>query len=416
MSNDTKTSTNTSAPLHGLLAEFDNVDALTEACEKVRDGGYKKWDAHTPFPVHGLDGAMGIRPTRFPWIILAAGLTGLGCAILLQWWTNAFDYPFRISGKPDFSLPANIPVAFELTVLFTALTCFFGCLGLNKLPELFNPVFKSPRFRRATNDRFFVYVEAKDPSFNQGTLENLFKAAHATAVETIHHDEHTPDRQLPKGTFGWGLVATLFTLVPLVLVARARESLSELPRIHANPPAPVVDDMDSQYKFKPQAKNWFFNDGRAMRPWPTGTVAAEDVAVEDTFHTGKNGEDFVKGFPAGVVVDEHTMQRGQERFGIYCTPCHGISGHGDGLVARHADALQEGTWIAPSNLHEQRVRDLADGDIFNTITHGVRNMPAYGHSVDAADRWAIIMYVRALQLSQNAPKSAVPAETLPTLQ
>lgn len=416
MSNDTKTSTNASGPVHGLLAEFDNVDALMEACTKVRDGGYKKWDAHTPFPVHGLDDAMGIRPTRFPWLILAGGIAGLGCAILLQWWTNAIDYPFRIAGKPDFSLPANIPVAFELTVLFTVLVCFFGVFALNKLPELFNPLFKSERFRRVTNDRFFVFVEAKDPSFNEGTLSSLFKAAHATAVEAIHHDACDPDRQLPKGMFGWGMVITLATLVPLVLVAKARESLSELPRIHANPPAPIVDDMDSQYKFKAQASNWFFNDGRAMRQPPPGAVAAEDVIVEDAYNTGKEGEDFVKGFPAGVVIDERTMQRGQERFGIYCTPCHGISGHGDGLVARHADALQEGTWVSPTNLHEPRVRELANGDLFNSITHGVRNMPAYGHSVDVSDRWAIIMYVRALQLSQNAPKSAVPAETLPTLQ
>lgn len=416
MSNDTKTAHDTSAPLHGLLAEFDNVDALMDACTKVRDGGYKKWDAHTPFPVHGLDGAMGIKPTKFPWIVLAMGITGLISGLALQWYTNAFDYPFRISGKPTFSLPANIPVIFELTVLFTALTCFFGCLGLNKLPELFNPIFKSERFRRVTDDRFFVYVERKDPAFNETALTSLFKLSHALAVEPVHHDMHGRDWQLPKGMFGMGLCAMALTLIPLVLVARARESLSSLPRIHANPPAPVVDDMDSQYKHKPQSANWFFNDGRAMRQPPAGVVAEEDVAVEDSFHHGKDGNDFIKGFPAGVVVSEHTMARGQERFGIYCTPCHGISGHGDGMVARHADALQEGTWIAPTNLHEARVRELADGDIFNTITHGVRNMPGYGHSIDAADRWAIIMYVRALQLSQNAPKSAVPAETLPTLQ
>ncbi len=114
-------------------------------------------------------------------------------------------------------------------------------------------------------------------------------------------------------------------------------------------------------------------------------------------------------------MTEATMERGKERFGIYCAPCHGLSGHGDGMVSRHADKLMEGSWVTPSNFHDDRARGLAVGDIFNTISHGVRNMPAYGPQVEVADRWAIVMYVRALQMSQNAPKGAVPAEVLPTL-
>ena len=107
--------------LHGLVAEFDNVDDLLEACEQIRDQGYTRWDSHTPFPVHGVDQAMGIRSTVLPWIVLVAGVIGLLTGLLMQWWTNAIDYPLVISGKPFFSLPANIPVIFELTVLFSAL-------------------------------------------------------------------------------------------------------------------------------------------------------------------------------------------------------------------------------------------------------------------------------------------------------
>src|SRR5690348_2875861 len=99
MSNVDKKSPDTNAPLHGVLAEFEGVGPLMEACAQVRDAGYKKWDAHTPFPVHGLDKAMGVRPTRLPWLILLCGVTGLCCALLLQWWTNAYDYKFHISGK-----------------------------------------------------------------------------------------------------------------------------------------------------------------------------------------------------------------------------------------------------------------------------------------------------------------------------
>ena len=397
-------------PLHGVLAEFDAVDPLMRACVKVRDAGFRRWDAHTPFPVHGLDKAMGIRATRLPWLIFFAGISGLLTALALQYYTNAFDYPFRISGKPTFSLPANIPVMFELTVLFSAFAAIFGCLALNKLPELFNPVFKSPRFRRATSDRFFIYVEKRDPAFELKRFSELMQGCKALSIEEVFHDERGADVAIPKGLPGIVAVLTVITLIPLALIARARESTSALPRIHVIP-----DDMDSQYKFKPQAMNWFFEDGRASREPPEGTVAAEDIVAEDTYFNGKSGDGWTTAFPAGVALTEATMDRGKERFGIYCAPCHGLSGHGDGMVSRHADKLMEGTWVTPSNFHDDRARALAVGDIYNTITHGVRNMPAYGPQVEVADRWAIVMYVRALQMSQNAPKSAVPAEALPTL-
>ncbi|RYF08512.1 MAG: DUF3341 domain-containing protein, partial [Deltaproteobacteria bacterium] len=203
--------------------------------------------------VHGLDDAMGVRPTKLPWLILVSGITGLCCALLMQWWMNSYDYPFHISGKPLFSLPANIPVCFELTVLFSAFAAIFGSLGMNKLPELFNPLFLNPRFRRASADRFFIYVESRDKLFDEKALSKLFAAGHALAVEGIYHDERSLSARLPKGTVGTIAVLTVLTLVPLAMIAKARETTSELPRIHLIP-----DDMDSQYKFKAQAANWFF--------------------------------------------------------------------------------------------------------------------------------------------------------------
>lgn len=406
------------APIHGVLAEFSEVGPLMKACREVRDAGFKTWDAHTPFPVHGLDAAMGVRPTKLPWFILLSGLTGLSSALLLQWWTMAIDYPFRISGKPLFSLPAFVPVCFELTVLFSAFAAIFGCLALSKLPNLFNPLFRSPRFRRVTNDKFFIYIEAKDAKFDRSAVESLFGRVHAQAIEPIFFDEHGPETRLPRGFGGVATVVVALSLVPLALIARARESLSELPRIHANPPAPIKDDMDHQYKFKAQTENWFFKDRTAMRHWPEGTVAQEDPPVLQTpYLTGKNENGaFVTALPEGVRATQATMHRGQERFGVYCAPCHGPAGYGDGLVAQRAESLQQGTWVQPSSLHDERVRQLAHGDVFNTITHGVRNMPAYAHLIETDDRWAIVMYVRALQLSQNAPKSAVPVDVLPSLQ
>jgi hypothetical protein len=176
------------AALAGLLAEFEDVDSILHASRHLRDAGYARWDVHSPFPVHGLDAAMGIRPTILPWLVLGAGLTGLVTGLALQWFTNLFDYPYLISGKPLVSLPAWIPVTFELTILFAALTAVFGMLILNRLPHLYNPLFRSRRFRRVTNDRFFIVVDASDPKFNREQLEAKLKEFGATAFEWI--EEH----------------------------------------------------------------------------------------------------------------------------------------------------------------------------------------------------------------------------------
>lgn len=169
----------------GLLAEFDDVPSLVQACEAVRDAGYARWDAHTPFPVHGLNDAMGLRPTRLPWLVLVGGVVGAAGALLLQWWTNAVDYPYNISGKPLFSLPANIPVTFEGTILVAALCAFFGMLVLNGLPTWYHPLLRSERFRRTTADRFFISIQASDPRFHRERTRGFLESLGATHVEPI---------------------------------------------------------------------------------------------------------------------------------------------------------------------------------------------------------------------------------------
>jgi len=171
--------------LVGLLAEYQNVDQILRAARAVRRAGFTRWDVHSPFPIHGIDYAMGIRPTVLPWLVLAGGLTGLATAIALQWYCNAYDYKFLISGKPVWSFPANVPIMFELTVLFSALTAVFGMLGLNHLPQLYNPLFKIARFRRVTDDRFFVVIDASDPKFNEQETTALLQGAGAAAVERV---------------------------------------------------------------------------------------------------------------------------------------------------------------------------------------------------------------------------------------
>lgn len=174
-----------SAELFGLLAEFESVDDLLKAARGVRDAGYKRWDVHSPFPVHGLDQAMGLKRTRLPLVVFGGGATGALGALVLQWWTNAVDYPFVISGKPFFSLPANIPVIFELTVLFAAFGAFFGMLMFNGLPELYHALFSSDRFRRVTTDGLFICIEAKDPGFDRKRTADLLLSLGASHLEEL---------------------------------------------------------------------------------------------------------------------------------------------------------------------------------------------------------------------------------------
>lgn len=173
----------------GLLAQFDDVDTVMAAAEYCRDQGFTRWDVHTPFPVHGMDKAMGIRPTILPWLVLAGGLTGLATALGLQIWANVLSYPFLASGKPIMSGPTWVPVCFELTILFSALTAVFGMFLLNGLPHHYNPLFKSRRFKRATNDRFFIVIDSVDPVFKQDVTEAKLQELGATAFEWIE-DEH----------------------------------------------------------------------------------------------------------------------------------------------------------------------------------------------------------------------------------
>lgn len=171
--------------LYGALAEFETTHAIFEACKKVRDAGFLHWDSHTPFPVHGLDGAMGMKRSKLPFIVLVLALSGAAGGFLLQTWTSVVDYPWVVSGKPHFSWPAYIPVTFELGVLFGALGAVFGMLGLNKLPQLYHSLFHSKRFERASDDRFFISIEARDPKFDKSKTVAFLKEIGATSVELI---------------------------------------------------------------------------------------------------------------------------------------------------------------------------------------------------------------------------------------
>jgi len=168
-----------------MLAEFNTPAQLLAAANALRKAGYRDFDAHTPYPVHGLNKAMGLGPSIVPFLVLGGGITGCVGAFALQYWINAINYPLVISGKPFASIPAFIPVTFEGTILLSAFGAVFGMLFWNGLPELYSPLFKSERFARATIDKFFISVEAGDRRYDARTTRELLLAHGSQHIEIV---------------------------------------------------------------------------------------------------------------------------------------------------------------------------------------------------------------------------------------
>ena len=219
----------------------------------------------------------------------------------------------------------------------------------------------------------------------------------------------------PFWLIGAMLILLSLHLVPLAFIARKRVSTSSKPRVH------MFLDMDKQTKLMAQDVSPVFADGRAMRPPVPGTVAwgadpsapnADALSEDDHYFRGYRLEEagdqtttvYFEGFPDRVSVDEAMVLRGQKVFNVYCYPCHGYEGKGNGPIAQRAIKIEAGAtgWVAPSDLTDEERSGRTEGFLFNVVTHGIRNMAGYGNQIPVQDRWAVVSYVRALQLRQDA--------------
>lgn len=171
--------------LYGLIARFDTAPDIFHAAEKVRDAGYKNWDCITPFPIHGLDGAMGLRRSNVPKFSLLGGLTGFTGGMSMIWFTGAFDYPLIVGGKPYFSPLFAFPVSYEMTILFTAFATIAGMFILNWLPQHYHPVLKAKEIVRGLDDAFYVVIEARDPKFDLARAKALLSEAGAKEINEL---------------------------------------------------------------------------------------------------------------------------------------------------------------------------------------------------------------------------------------
>ena len=175
--------------VYGIVAEFSETPKVYHAAEMVRDAGYTKWDVLSPFPVHGMEHAMGVRPTKLPLIAVGAAIGGVAFAAFLQWFTSAFLYPMVVQGKPYGAWEPFMPIMFELGVLFTAFACLFGMLAFNGLPRFHHPLFGHERFYRVSNDRFMIAIEADDPSFDPDKARALLEKAGGTDITIIEEED-----------------------------------------------------------------------------------------------------------------------------------------------------------------------------------------------------------------------------------
>ncbi len=177
--------------VYGYLAEFQSASALYKAAEKVRDAGFKKWDCYSPYPIHGLDGAMGMKRSILPWFVFFGGMTGTATAFALAYSTQVVIYPTIVQAKPVniFSVPAFFPVMFELTILFSGFTVLFGLLALIQLPRLNHPLFASKQFHRATDDGFFIAIEARDVNFSPNKTKELLAEIGGSNIELVEEED-----------------------------------------------------------------------------------------------------------------------------------------------------------------------------------------------------------------------------------
>jgi len=174
--------------LYGLGAEFSSAAALLEAAKKIYAHGFKKWDVYSPFPIHGMDHAMGFKRSRVSLFSLIGGFTGLTTGFVLIYYTSALNYPLIVQGKPYFALEPSLPIFFELTILLTAFGTVLGLLLLTLLPRLHHPVFNWDRFQRATDDGFFLVLEVADPKFDPAASRQLLQGMGGTHITEIYQD------------------------------------------------------------------------------------------------------------------------------------------------------------------------------------------------------------------------------------
>ena len=373
----------TNKKIFGITALFNNPDAITSASHKVADAGFTKWDVNSPYPIHGIDKAMKMKSSNLGFVTLVFGLTGVAVALFFMWWTMSVDYPMVIGGKPFFSLPAFIPVTFEVTVIMATVSTvvamfafFFG------LPRNSHALHDTDYIKKVSRDHFGIVIESTDPKFDERLTLEFLKSLNPVSTEIIYEPE---EEKYP--IFEPRFLVFLFGVAVVVSVGTYL-MLNKLMYIQP------FNWMDDQAKIIPQSKSEFFSDERGMRLPVEGTVTRGFIPYP--FAGEKEPKEVLSNpyFPT-----KENLDLGQRKFLTYCSPCHGNYAEGDSRL--------QGQFPNPPTLHSDRARNFPDGMIYHIITNGQNVMPSYASQVTRKERWAIVNYIRVLQRAKNAIESDV---------
>ncbi|MCJ8346107.1 DUF3341 domain-containing protein [bacterium] len=400
--------------LYSIAAIFKKPDEIMHAAEKVSSEGYINFDVNTPYPLHGMDDAMKLKPTNIPYVALIMGLVGFSFAVFLQWWTNgsamsigAHDlmlprwlerYPFVIGGKPLFSLPAFVPVIFELTVLFSALSTIAAMLaGFCGLPHNGHPLHDTDYIKACSCDQYGIYIESSDPNFDEAKIEAMFKELGAAEVISIYRPFVQSPGMLSHLLFFGFLIATAvgvsgkaYLVYNNILYARLVVPFYGVIKLDDYIP---YNWLVHQPRLDAQEESSFFKDGRSMQVPVENTVARGYMPYQ---HAGNpDAANLDKENP--VSLTKENMELGKKMYKITCTMCHGDFAKGEGRLRGH--------FPKPPSLHSTKLKNWSDARIYHVIVEGQNVMPSYAKQLDEKERWAIIHYIRALQRAMDAKES-----------
>ena len=363
-----------------VLGLFDTADALMEAIPRVRGKVSGRLEAYTPYPIHGLDEALGLRRSPIGGMVMIMGAVGAATALVFQWWMSAVDYPLITGGKALFSWQAFVPILFELMVLFATFTAGLGMLLLlNKLPFFGHPVLHSRAIRAITRDRFALALEAEDATFDADAARAVLEAAGGTEIEVLPS----------PGAFEPFASQVLLRSLSGILAACVVSGLITYGVVKLFPVLPPMSHMEDQPRLDPQRLSAFFKDGHGMQLPVEGTVARGHMPI------GVASQEEAAILVNPLPRDRQVLERGRRVFNIRCSVCHGATGNG-------VPTLTSAYGAKPANLLSKQFRDYPDGTIYWVITKGKNSMPSYAADASEDERWAVIHYVRALQRAQNA--------------
>lgn len=371
--------------IYSITGLFHTADDIIHAAEAAQKAGYKKYDVHTSYPIHGMPGAMKMKPSSLSYFALVFGLTGTAFALLLMGYVSTLDYPMIIGGKPYFSLPAFIPITFELTVLLAAIGTVVSMIAVFfKLPNNSHPLHDTDYMKAVSSDKYGISIEASDPAFSEEGVKKFLEDAGADKIEVVYFDNEDP-RSVNKA-FEPRFIYFLIT----VFFVTAGTTYFVLNYVLFWQP---FNWMSVQNKLNPQHRSTLFADGYGMRMPVEGTVARGYMPY---LYKG-NQAAAAKYMINPLLPTKSVLAKGKERFDIFCSPCHGYFGKGNSRL--------RGQFPNPPSLHSEKVTNFQDGDIYHIITEGQNTMPSYAKQITRDERWAIIHYIRTLQRSQNAKET-----------